>query len=81
MTYIVEDALVVMGPGHAGELDLLKDIREVFRRRGLLELSTQNNQDIINTPVTRGKTRKMRRIRGVSKVNMVLNVHKNHKAY
>lgn len=52
MTYIVENALVVMGPGHAGELDLLKDIREVFGRRGLLELSTQNNQDIINTPVT-----------------------------
>ena len=41
MTYIVEDALVVMGPGHAGELDLLKDIWEVFRRRGLLELTTQ----------------------------------------
>ena len=44
-TYIVEDALVVVGPGHAGELDLFQDVWEVFRGGGLLELNTKQSRD------------------------------------
>ena len=44
MTYVVEDALVVVGPGHAGELDLPQDVGEVLRGRRLLELSTHTHR-------------------------------------